>query len=739
MAKYIEVGTNYAYTIERIENITFTKLRAVAIDFTRRLPSSLTDELYKDMQHGVCQLQSESALNMYLYSFGLMHEAKLQHAFQHLPSDFTDHEAIEIIDYGCGQAIGTICYADFLRKIGKTQKVKKVTLIEPSKRALERAALHTSCFLPEAEVVTINKGFDDLVEDDLCIDEEIPTLHIFSNVIDLADDYFNLEKFAMLINDCAKGENYYICIEPYFDYDEQDEKLQRVVKSLDAETYYSNTFLKGTFVEGHDWTCRVVITGTPNVKESTYSKDDSYMLELLEAAKDRYDITTWNRYFETNDNLNNIMYIAHIAESEKRFDDAFACYDVAAMKGNAKACYKVGVYYENVEYDDELAEEWYKRAAEMGYTEAMFRLGRFYAKDASVNDACPKAMRWYYQAAALGHAKAQLSLGYNYAMMGEYVEAIKWYLKAHKQGESATYLIAKSYYEMRNYTKAIEWFSKAVEQDDCMAQYYLGCCYEYLKNYTEAVNWYLNFIDSDYAYKFNSHVERVYNTLGYFYKNGLGIIQDYDEAIRWYVKAAERHNIHARNILFNSYIQLYLEGVDLNQCLDKDGVNWCKKLLQHKYVQNEVGHFCEFGKRDYNRAIKWYIMAAEQGYSEAQYNLGNCYANQYGVNREIERNYVEAVKWYHKAAEQGNARAQFNLGVCYTNGWGIDKNNCEAIKWYRKAAEQGIAKAQFKLGKCYKNGDGVKQNDAEAEKWFRLAAKNGHVRYRYIQDEDSLI
>ena len=56
-------------------------------------------------------------------------------------------------------------------------------------------------------------------------------------------------------------------------------------------------------------------------------------------------------------------------------------------------------------------------------------------------------------------------------------------------------------------------------------------------NYTEAVNWYLNFIDSDYAYKFNSHVERVYNTLGYFYKNGLGIIQDYDEAIRWYVKA----------------------------------------------------------------------------------------------------------------------------------------------------------------------------------------------------------
>ena len=115
MAKLIEKGTNYAYTIERIKDITFTKLRSVVIDFTRRLPADLNSELYEAIQHGVCQLQSEPELNMYIHALGLMHEAKLQHAFEHLPSEFTNHEAIEIIDYGCGQAIGTICYADFLR------------------------------------------------------------------------------------------------------------------------------------------------------------------------------------------------------------------------------------------------------------------------------------------------------------------------------------------------------------------------------------------------------------------------------------------------------------------------------------------------------------------------------------------------------------------------------------------------------------------------------------------------
>ena len=186
MAKIIEKGTNYAYTIERIKEITFKKLRSVAIDFTKRLPLDLNDELYGSIQRGVCQLQSEPELNMYLHALGLMHEAKLQFAYDQLSKDFIDEPTIDIIDYGCGQAIGTMCYADFLRENGITQKVRKVTLIEPSEMALKRAALHTSIFFPNTEIVTINKGFDDLVEDDFCISTEIPTLHIFSNVLDLA-------------------------------------------------------------------------------------------------------------------------------------------------------------------------------------------------------------------------------------------------------------------------------------------------------------------------------------------------------------------------------------------------------------------------------------------------------------------------------------------------------------------------------------------------------------------------
>ena len=80
-----------------------------------------------------------------------------------------------------------------------------------------------------------------------------------------------------------------------------------------------------------------------------------------------------------------------------------------------------------------------------------------------------------------------------------------------------------------------------------------------------------------------------------------------------------------------------------------------------------------------------------------------------------------------KAAEQGDAQAQYNLGVCYANGNGVEKNLSEAVKWWRKAAEQGFAQAQFNLGVCYDFGKGVEKNPTEAVKWYRKAAEQGYA------------
>ena len=147
--------------------------------------------------------------------------------------------------------------------------------------------------------------------------------------------------------------------------------------------------------------------------------------------------------------------------------------------------------------------------------------------------------------------------------------------------------------------------------------------------------------------------------------------------------------------------------------------------------QDELGAAFDEGSlgvaKDEVEAVKWYRKAADQGFADAQYNLGVCYHDGTGVAKDE----VEAVNWVRKAAEQGDADAQNTLGVCYERGEGVAKDATEAVKWYRKAADQGFADAQYNLGVCYANGQGVPKDDVEAVNWFRKAAVQNFAAAQY--------
>ena len=95
---------------------------------------------------------------------------------------------------------------------------------------------------------------------------------------------------------------------------------------------------------------------------------------------------------------------------------------------------------------------------------------------------------------------------------------------------------------------------------------------------------------------------------------------------------------------------------------------------------------------------------------------------------------AEAVKWYRMAAEQGYAVAQFNLGNMCANGEGVLKDFAEAVRWYRLAAEQGQASAQNNLGLRYKNGEGVLKDSVLAHMWYNIAGANGNEAARKLRD-----
>lgn len=82
-----------------------------------------------------------------------------------------------------------------------------------------------------------------------------------------------------------------------------------------------------------------------------------------------------------------------------------------------------------------------------------------------------------------------------------------------------------------------------------------------------------------------------------------------------------------------------------------------------------------------------------------------------------------AVPLLKKAAEMGQAEAQFNLGVCYQQGAGVDKNDSIANYWLMKSAEQGSVNAQFKVAYSYAVGRGYKQDMAKAFYWSLKCAE----------------
>ncbi len=83
------------------------------------------------------------------------------------------------------------------------------------------------------------------------------------------------------------------------------------------------------------------------------------------------------------------------------------------------------------------------------------------------------------------------------------------------------------------------------------------------------------------------------------------------------------------------------------------------------------------------------------------------------------------MKWYRLAAEQGISHTQTNLGLMHSIGQGVPQDSTEAAKWYRLAADQGDSEAQYELGAMYEKGRGIPQNYTLAHMWFNLASSAG--------------
>ena len=79
------------------------------------------------------------------------------------------------------------------------------------------------------------------------------------------------------------------------------------------------------------------------------------------------------------------------------------------------------------------------------------------------------------------------------------------------------------------------------------------------------------------------------------------------------------------------------------------------------------------------------VARAEAGDPQSQFALGWMY----GIGDGVPQDFAEAMRWFRLAADQGYAPAQFSLGWRYQLGVGVPQDNITAHMWFNIASVNG--------------------------------------------------
>ncbi|KAL3880340.1 hypothetical protein ACJMK2_032588 [Sinanodonta woodiana] len=167
------------------------------------------------------------------------------------------------------------------------------------------------------------------------------------------------------------------------------------------------------------------------------------------------------------------------------------------------------------------------------------------------------------------------------------------------------------------------------------------------------------------------------------YETGNGVKKDLKKAMEYYHLAAEENHPMS---LYNLGV-LYLEGGEDVQ------------------VNKHLG-------------IKYLEKSAELGLAMAQTYLGVYYTEK-GSKEDMKI----AVEYFKKASEKNDPEAQYSLGLCYEEGWGVEPDECKAAQLYSQAAQSGHDGAMYNLGIFQQYGlGGLPEDLVSAKELFKKAA-----------------
>ena len=305
---------------------------------------------------------------------------------------------------------------------------------------------------------------------------------------------------------------------------------------------------------------------TPNLPDprARAKARDRYLMDAHKILKKLASNQNLGAMFTLADGLGKGMF-----GNEPDTKEAFTLYQSAAKLGHAAAAYRTAVCCEighedggGTRRDAMKAMQWYKRAATLGDTPALYKVGMILLKGLLGQQKNPReAVSWLKRAAERAdeenpHALHELGLLYHSAAPNDYIirdegYALSLFQQAAELGYKFSQFRLGSAYEYGllgcpiDPRLSIVWYSRAAMQEEHQSELALSGWYltgsEGVLNQsdTEAYLWARKAATAGLA--------KAEFAMGYFTEVGIGVPPNLEDAKRWYWRAAGKFNLKTKS------------------------------------------------------------------------------------------------------------------------------------------------------------------------------------------------
>lgn len=376
--------------------------------------------------------------------------------------------------------------------------------------------------------------------------------------------------------------------------------------------------------------------------------------------------------------------------------------------------------------------EWYEKSFKNGNKESPYSLAILYRDGLYVEKNYENYMDYLEKASQLGNLNANIDLANELIEKGEYKSSIQILTDTSTKNvnrHAVQIALRKLSAIYRNGTgvetdmlKAIEYATRLAELGltkdlfDIAVQYYQGYSNE-LPDKKKALELF------EIAGEYGDEVSM--RNAGMMYYNGEGTVASLDNAIKWYLKAANSGSYSAIQRLENLMKEKYGESakdtfIILLEELKEKGLNAAYLKYHDMYMEGD------YVEKNGFMAKKCLEKALEGDYIPACLTIGDYLTNGNELCG-IKKNIREAIVYWEKAATQGSLSPLRNLGIAYFVGKDIERNIKKAENYLLSAWNNGDKSVAEYLAELYYFEEYGKQDFAKAKEFLLIAADGGNT------------